>query len=517
MGNRSPQQAGLGGIRRVVLFSFSVLWLNGLVVASWTQGLQIVPDLSGNLLMGEAVDLEEEDDHEAALKLLEFALGMFEVGETGDDWLLENGREEYELLAVYVGMLMRSGADSGDLEAPLFRMLEIANHFGEAFASDRADLEHLFALWLLEQGALADGATMLQAAIVSSLSDGAIENAIDYLLAVAEVYSSSEDWPRLRQTWSRIDLMLVERLNELGNETLLRAYLYRDQAEKLLRERGEAPLEDASQVDSRAVDLQPEASLTVVAVGEAARSRATLTNTSSFVQDGKILVRVPKGFAIEWESVGLTHRITLVPKWWASVPQADFKEVVLPPSGQVRIYLECRPAEDSMVEAELSWQPREGAEEVVTTHKFQFAPDRRPAAFVNAVRTNWHTSYSVPIHCELLHRAQRTLVHDFRIVSDVDPCRIEYYEELTGKLLAIDSDGNGNFDGEGDQVWQDSNGDGYPDFVLSKDEPLAGIEILAFPSWDAANEVELALSFHSRRRTLKWKALDINYLQIHRQ
>lgn len=71
--------------------------------------------------------------------------------------------------------------------------------------------------------------------------------------------------------------------------------------------------------------------------------------------------------------------------------------------------------------------------------------------------------------------------------------RIETYDAVTGKLLAIDANGDGDFLDSGDMIAADSNRNSCPELVFGKDQKLASLMMYVQPPGDTAGDVELAI------------------------
>ena len=482
------------------LYAFVSLWIEARALGQEASETGTDPTLMD--WIDEALVLADEDRGLEALALLEFLLDV----ETSRS----QSRATFHLLHTYVLVALQSGVSADPLEEPLFRLAEMVDESPVQFAGLRAELDHLFALWFLAKGSLDNAAKMLASAADAALAANRPVRAVDYFLALSDVYITAGQSGRLRQLWSRLDTLLFERAAELDAALIERVQEYRNQAAQTER----IPAERYGQ---GGIDLQPVLTLAAIAEDEIPRSLATLTNTSSLPRTGALAVRAAKGYAIAWERTGLVHKVTLEPAWWAQAGTSDAETITLAPGAQARIYVACEPSSLKSVAVDLVWTPAGDDVQSIAKHQFLFAPDRRPAAFVSASEFEWNASYPVPVFTELVHRVAEEIVHDFRAVAGGRRCRVEYLDEATGDLLAIDGEGDGSFSGPSDSLIQDANRDGFPDFTLSPMRPVAGLEMLVFPHADGTGDVpdtELALSFHTRKSSLRWKTRDANVMTL---
>ena len=104
--------------------------------------------------------------------------------------------------------------------------------------------------------------------------------------------------------------------------------------------------------------------------------------------------------------------------------------------------------------------------------------------------------YFVPIHHAIRKRGSGEILFDYTAVSSV-PCHIEIVDASNGEVLAVDRQGDGSFDKEGDFVFQDKNGNLYPDHAFAADEELYDVELHVYPTGTGASESrgDIAVTF----------------------
>jgi hypothetical protein len=468
--------------------------------ATLAQGQSLLAEPSLVPVIEEAHALAEAGRHHEALAVLDAFVGILPDAEDGSNFLA---------LVAHTEISLEAGAWQG-LGDQLRWLADFLSRHEEA-AEYEGKVAHLYALWFLANGAEEAAARMLNSSAFAALGGQRPTEALNHLLSLSEVYRDGHQDERLRQTWSRIDTLLVEQGSAIVAEVAIEARVYRAEASAELRQREGVGLPPESSAAPGSVDLQPTTATAAVSKDERAQTRSILTNTSTLSITGTISIETPNGFALDWNSGGRLHRAKLIPSWWSKGGIADQREVTLPPGGEVRLYLECGPAKSGSAEATVRWQPTSVSGDVMTSkHRFIFAPDRRPTAIVHASEADWNPSYSVPIYTEIYHRALAPAVHDFKAVCDDGACRIEYFDDATGRLLAIDAEGDGDFAGDGDVLVHDVNRDRFPDITLSRENNVGAVELVVFPLPETSGTVEVALSFHTRKPSLAWKMFDAN-------
>ena len=138
----------------------------------------------------------------------------------------------------------------------------------------------------------------------------------------------------------------------------------------------------------------------------------------------------------------------------------------------------------------------------------------RETAVVNASLAEDNPFYSVTFYHELYYRGPGTSLQNLRVTASRS-CRIEITDAWTGELLAIDANGDGDFDGSGDVLFADADADGYPDFKLGPGRDVAAFELLVYPAAGpipASHELEITL-WH--REAGVWIADAVDVLRMH--
>lgn len=132
---------------------------------------------------------------------------------------------------------------------------------------------------------------------------------------------------------------------------------------------------------------------------------------------------------------------------------------------------------------------------------------------INASLADDNPFYAISLFHDIYFRDVGKTLANFRVQTS-EPCRIEIIDAFSHQLLAIDANGDGDFEDIGDALYADSNGDGYPDLKLSSTEDTKQIELAVFPQFKnnrEKREIEISLSFQSHG---VWKTQAIDRLIV---
>ena len=175
------------------------------------------------------------------------------------------------------------------------------------------------------------------------------------------------------------------------------------------------------------------------------------------------------------------------------------------------LYLEAPPAFAETTNAiTLGWRGDASAEARWT---FGVAADAREVAVVNASLARENPFYSVGFYHELYFRGRTQTLQDLRVTAS-QSCRVEIVDALTMNFLAVDANGDGDFEDAGDVLYADANADGYPDFKLTTERDLAAFELRVYPlvrNNSAPQELEVTLW---RREAGGWTTDAVDVLQM---
>lgn len=220
------------------------------------------------------------------------------------------------------------------------------------------------------------------------------------------------------------------------------------------------------------VDIQPENSMFTVRAGDSAYGRFYVHNPARVAQTGTLSLSGPLGElqAIDdvWTSIhakpGLRRTVRSVEV--TIPPETSYVVDILgePLSGGGGVFVDCQWVASNAgfmpVRSAWGYSPVRGDD----------SADRIFIEDVHIVRCG--QDYMVPVsHAVSLGSLTGTNV-DFKVQSAV-PARIEFYEGLTGELLAVDANGDGDYVDEGDQVSVDRNENNWPDLEPASEQRVA--------------------------------------------
>jgi len=246
---------------------------------------------------------------------------------------------------------------------------------------------------------------------------------------------------------------------------------------------GPAPSAKAAAAETLQTDLQPRDVQSKTLPGETALAGFTLANPSGSSVSGRLIV--PDSVALtEWDKEA--NIIHLQAK-----PQADTKKnppvpITLEPSEMIRISLSAQVAsKDDSGTVELKWLPNGGQPQ---SSKWTYATKQETSdiTVVNANLVELNPFYFVPIQHAIRKRGTDERLFDYTAVSSA-PCHIEIVDAANGEVLAVDRQGDGRFDKEGDFIFQDSNDNLYPDHAFAADEELYNVELRVYPTGPSAS------------------------------
>ena len=229
--------------------------------------------------------------------------------------------------------------------------------------------------------------------------------------------------------------------------------------------------------DSISADLQPMEMVTVVAEGEDARGRFTVSNPASGRSTGNLTVH---GAHLEenWDEEAGIWYVRLDADAAAAAGEVR-RSIALHSQEQIVVFLESsKPPAEGSSEARLLWDGKTQQKAVWT---YSVSAHDAVVAVVNASSVRNNPFYSVPIYHEIYYRGEGSSVIDFRVLTP-GGLRVEVVDDETRQIIATDATGNGSFRDSGDVVFLDANQNGFPDFALSDDRDVAAIELHVYPA-----------------------------------
>lgn len=430
----------------------------------------------------------------AAVDQLDAVLGKFqELGRDFDAQYAERDRL----------VMLRERGEYAGLERGFIRLLEESRARGIKRAEPTLYREYAYLLAGL--GRHREAALMLRRAIAMSRAFGWHLHLPDLLIKLADCHYLMGDMAGMEAAWEEIDRLMAEipdmppervldvmvgrmtLLRRKGDEAGVRALFAR--ATEFTRANGipdflarglhEFPVDGpatANPVASNgrpAADLQPVEMVTHVLEGESARGRFTVSNPGDREISGRVVVRGPDAAL---STLPEERALRVVLSGGSDGVREVTRDISLGAGEQVVVYLDVKAAGTDELMAAVTWQPSDGG--VVQSGEWSCKGDGSGAqvAVVNASLSRDNPFYSVPLYHEVYRRGGGDGIEDFRIrVSS--PAYVEVADEVSGRVLAVDRGGDGAFDGPGDLVIDDVNGNGFPDLRFDKVADVAAVEL----------------------------------------
>ncbi|MEI7880713.1 MAG: hypothetical protein WCI95_07545 [bacterium] len=240
--------------------------------------------------------------------------------------------------------------------------------------------------------------------------------------------------------------------------------------------------------DNRTPVISPVSIRTQVNADEYAHARFFLFNTNADTLTGDLVLN---GVATaEWSITGL---------WWTvdvdrgAITDRAVQAISIP-SGEARVvYLQTMAAHSNGQEkVTLQWN---GSTNASAEWFLASSGDSRQTAIVNVSQEKTNPFFHSTFYHELYYRGTNATVENIRVVSSV-PCRVEFLSIRTGRIVAVDANGDGDFEDAGDVLNQDMDADTYPDFYFDRTHNVEPLELLVFPAAQdlgAADKIELNL------------------------
>lgn len=319
-----------------------------------------------------------------------------------------------------------------------------------------------------------------------ALDSGQIERAIELFANAARVYRNENQAAKVRESVTWLQTILKERAAEVGSQGRKTIESYIHSVKDLL-----ALTPDADFQKPASVSLQPLVSGVLVssAEHEDGRCRYVLHNPTTHSVEGVLTITASQGNVSSWKD----RLIVLVP---SNKPAPAQKKLRLLPGEIRRIYLGHHGYEKNVALEDvisLSWSDNSTNINATATFRFSSLPAPRTQV-VNASQIAAAMGRPVPLYHEIYSREKSLTTENF-LATVSQPARLEFYNEETGELVAVDAEGDGDYNGPGDvlEIANDRDGDRRPDLVLGP-QAVASLEVYVFPKRSAAGTTQLFLN-----------------------
>jgi hypothetical protein len=252
---------------------------------------------------------------------------------------------------------------------------------------------------------------------------------------------------------------------------------------------------------ARASDLQPVELTTRISETWSAKGRFTLTNPGTVAETGWITA---KGVALEaaWDADAFLWRVHAA---LAGTRVEVKQKITLQPLDQATIVLTVDPALAKDGDLQLTWTGQAGPQ--TAWWRYTQGKVEGDVAVIDANLAVENPFYSVPLHHYIVRMNPDAGGSQNLRVSTTQPCRVELVDAATGKVVAVDATGDGDFKGVGDVIFADGNLDGIPDLRFDKGQRVATLEIQLYPI-SRYDEVGVKLELQQRNGTWTVSATD---------
>ena len=414
------------------------------------------------------------------------------------------GFEKLRATALITRAEMTNCEGDESIGAGLIKALDITRRLG--IKPWEAMIYLRYGSWLLQRGDFDLAVQTLEQGFSQSEGLGLFHISFRFLLALAEAQQEGGTPEALRSAWVRIERYALEhrdlppsalkdleqarserRVDEPQEESQAAEPVAVAEAHPVPSPAGVSGVASDADVSPRVYDggaadpvfLAPREVHTCLSSGEVARARILVVNPSGHQIRGSLDV-ISDRPGCEWEPVDAAWHVLLDS---AGASAAATQEVEVPPGGSTLVVMEATPGTNApQATAILRWNG--GRAE--TCWYFAFSNDTRSVAVVNASLVEENPFYIVPFYHDIYCRDGLDAPQDIRVKTS-KPCRVELVDDRTGKIFAIDATGDGAYDGVGDDVLCDANGNSLPDIACGTDGG-AVVRVLVIP--DAADQAK---------------------------
>lgn len=255
--------------------------------------------------------------------------------------------------------------------------------------------------------------------------------------AYAETIRANSLWALGDKAGSKAALELARRFAADLPE-YRRLWLQLDKEDRTLDPEKAVP---AVQQGSVPLHIQPLEIVSLVTPKQTARTRFVASNSGSQRISGEWVITGP-GASVDASgdvqfTAGKTAATLVLPLAVSGGGERPLKVALAPTEGV------------DAAKVQVGWRPTGGSVSNPSTWEVQWQPDAAGRVVLDASLIEANPFRSISLFHELAVPVGGAVGIPFRVRSPV-PLRLEYYEPVTGELLAIDADGNGDFTNTGD-------------------------------------------------------------------
>lgn len=261
------------------------------------------------------------------------------------------------------------------------------------------------------------------------------------------------------------------------------------------------------QIHTPSILMQPLEIRSEVAVGEVAGGRVTLSNISELPITGVVQVdgRHTPVMIETWDAPSGVMKVIV----GDGTQTKQSQEMTLQPEEQVVVYLEAQAVSNQFTEIDVQWLDPSLANPLKHLWKYRSSDILKNIAVVNTNIDIKNAFMPVIMYQEVFYRERESIYQNYRFRT-TSSGRIEIIDDVSRELIAVDANGDGDFEDVGDILNVDQDRDGYPDIPLDKDNNLAAIEVLFYEDQLSSDDVELVMEM---RIDGQWQEEAINIIR----
>jgi hypothetical protein len=379
-----------------------------------------------------------------------------------------NKRAEPSLYVEYAAYLRRMHRPADAL--PLYREARrLTEAFGWTFHIPRLRIDIIATLYELGDAAAAEAGWIELDRLVAGIADFPPERALHVRVARIRWHLMRGERKKAAQAF--------EEARVFADAQKMSAWLRRS----LDSIQPDAPVTAAANgppvpPEAAAASLQPVRVVTSAAPRDPLRARFALRNPGTGARTGEFRVRGP----------GIQAGLGISPRRITGSAAAGNAEnevrfpLVLTPGEELGVVLDMNgsPATGSETGLQITWRDSSGEASAAWHVKKETDPFVVSILNANLLRRN--AFYAVSFTHQIVRRDGGPGLANIRFVAST-PLRLEYYDAVTHRLLAVDAEGNGSFADPGDVLEADADSNLVPDVAFDGRARLREIEVVVFP------------------------------------
>lgn len=262
--------------------------------------------------------------------------------------------------------------------------------------------------------------------------------------------------------------------------------------EKFLKNKVKAEIkEDDTPLRAVTILVQPEEMRTKALHKESVTGRFTFTNIVEDRVDGKIRITsesTPISLT-DWnpETGSLTARVG-----GDGNTKVLEQPVSIKPQERITLYLQATTDTTEQAAIYVQWIESNEKESIGSAWHYSAGGEAQTLSIINSNTETLNPFIPVIFYHEIFYRGETASLENFRVRASL-PGRIEIYEDNSRELIAVDANGDGDFEDSGDILSYDADRNMQPDFMVSKDNPFFDLELRFYRETVPEKEIELVV------------------------